>query len=395
MANAHPSQPLTLVPETTTTADAAQNPSLPNGHSNGPATDPSNHRFDPTFTQRVIDATGPKAQPRIRKVMASMIQHIHDFARENEITVEEWMAGVEMIGERVEGIVGFEIWRLQSQQTVDGAHGFPAWYSSNGQLKGRRSGLVEINEAGRMSDAKRNEGQLLCDVIGLESLVDEITFKLAASVTDAPTSTAILGPFWRADAPHRAMGDTTVHGIEDGDHTLMYGRVTDYLTGEPVEGAELDVWHTAPNGLYEQQDEGQVDMNLRGRFTTGKDGKYWFYCLRPTSYPIPDDGPAGRLLGLLDRHPMRPAHIHFIVSAPGYKPIVTQIFDRRDEHITNDAVFAVKESLIVDFLPRKGDPKADFELPYDFKLATFEEAQKHSLVGATEESASLGVGVRH
>jgi len=165
-----------------------------------------------------------------------------------------------------------------------------------------------------MSDDKRNEGQLLCDVIGLESLVDEITFQLASEAADVPTSRAILGPFWRKDAPRYEMGSTIVHGIDDGDHTLMYGAVVDYLTGKPIEHAELDVWHTAPNGLYEQQDEKQVDFNLRGRFTTGKDGKYNFYCLRPTSYPIPFDGPAGKLLQLLDRHPMRPAHIHFIVG---------------------------------------------------------------------------------
>ena len=167
-----------------------------------------------------------------------------------------------------------------------------------------------------MSTDVRNEGQLLCDVIGLESLVDEITYSLASTATSAPTSTAILGPFWRANAPHRDMGSSIVHNIPDGDHTFMHGIVTDYITGEPIEGAELDVWHTAPNGLYEQQDKGQVDYNLRGRFTTGKDGRYSFYCLRPTSYPIPNDGPAGRLLALLDRHPMRPAHIHFIVSLP-------------------------------------------------------------------------------
>ncbi|KAI9881116.1 MAG: hypothetical protein M1830_008274 [Pleopsidium flavum] len=344
-------EPLTLVPvETSVAADRTNGTS--NERTYGTAkhteTDPSNHKFDPDFTKNVINTTGPKASPRIRKVIASLIQHVHDFARENEITVDEWMAGVEM-----------------------------------------------INSAGRMSTDRRNEGQLLCDVIGLESLVDEITYKLSTSASDAPTSTAILGPFWRKDAPRRKMGSTIVHGIDDGDHTFMHGKVTDYLTGDPIEGAELDVWHTAPNGLYEQQDEKQVDFNLRGRFTTGRDGKYSFYCLRPTSYPIPDDGPAGKLLQLLDRHPMRPAHIHFIVSAPNYKPIITQIFDRRDKHITDDAVFAVKDSLVVDFLPRKGDPKAGFELPYDFKMASYEEAQKDSLAGTTEESASYGAGVRH
>ena len=164
-----------------------------------------------------------------------------------------------------------------------------------------------------MSTDRRNEGQLLCDVIGLESLVDEITYKHLADGPDAPTATAILGPFWRKNAPAREMGSSIVQGVDDGDYACMFGRVIDHLTGMPVEGAELDVWHTAPNGLYEQQDDGQVDMNLRGRFVTGSDGRYDFYCLRPTSYPIPFDGPAGKLLQLMDRHPMRPAHIHFIV----------------------------------------------------------------------------------
>ena len=334
-------EPLNVVPETHESAGGA-NEAAP--------------RFDPNFTKSVIDATGPKATPRMRKVMGSLIQHVHDFLRENEVTVEEWLAGVEL-----------------------------------------------MNEAGRMSDDKRNEGQLMCDILGIESLVDEITFKVASDAPDQPTATAILGPFWRKDAPKKQMGETIVHGIDDGDHTFMHGTVTDFATGNPIENAQLDIWHTAPNGLYEQQDENQVDMNLRGVFTTGKDGKYSLYCLRPTSYPIPFDGPAGKLLTMLDRHPMRPAHIHFIVrttsdsqsnanvsqvSAPGYKPLVTQIFDRRDKHITNDSVFAVKDSLVVDFQPRKGDDKADFELPYDFKLASYEDAKKGGIEGATEMSSA-------
>jgi catechol 1,2-dioxygenase len=174
-----------------------------------------------------------------------------------------------------------------------------------------------MNAAGRMSDDRRNEGQLLCDILGLESLIDEITYKLASEAQDEPTATAILGPFWRKDAPQKQMGDTIVSGIdEEGHRTWMHGIVTDFRTGEPIEGAVLDIWHTAPNGLYEQQDPDQPDMNLRGRFTTAKDGKYNFYCLRPVPYPIPYDGPAGVMLKALDRHPYRPAHIHFIVSQP-------------------------------------------------------------------------------
>ncbi|KAF2738770.1 aromatic compound dioxygenase [Polyplosphaeria fusca] len=302
------------------------------------------HKYDPQFTQAVINATGPKATPRIRQITASLIQHLHDFTRENDITIDEWMAGLEL-----------------------------------------------MNEAGRMSDDRRNEGQLVCDVFGLETLVDEITYKLASDAKDEPTATAILGPFYRHEAPQLNMGDCIVSGIESTDRTWMHGTVTDFLSGKPIEGAVLDVWHTAPNGLYEQQDPNQPDMNLRGRFTTGKDGKYNFYCLRPVPYPIPYDGPAGKILQALDRHPYRPAHIHFLIKAPGYKPIVTQIFDRQSKYLEDDAVFAVKDSLIVDFVPYQGDPQAEFELHYNFKMATFEDAKKHSVAGTTTESAtSLG-----
>jgi catechol 1,2-dioxygenase len=166
-----------------------------------------------------------------------------------------------------------------------------------------------------MSDDRRNEGQLLADILGLESLVDDITFNALSSSKDMPTATAILGPFWRSNAPQHPMGASIVSPeLSTGDTTRLHGRVLDSTTGAPIENAELDVWHTAPNGLYEQQDPNQEDYNLRGRFTTGADGTFNLICLRPTAYPIPDDGPAGKLLSLLDRHPMRPAHIHFIVS---------------------------------------------------------------------------------
>ena len=248
----------------------------------------------------------------------------------------------------------------------------------------------QINAAGRMSDDKRNETQLVCDIVGLESLVDEITHKLVSEAETAPTPTAVLGPFWRANAPNYEMGTSIVHNIPDGDHTYIHGFVKDYLTGEPIEGAVLDVWHAAPNGLYEQQDPNQVDFNLHGRFTTGRDGRYSFYCLRPTSYTIPQDGPAGELLKLLDRHPMRPGHIHFLITAPNYKSLVTQIFDRTDEHLEDDSVFAVKGSLVVDFVPRKNDPEAQFELAYDFHLAASKEGETHFLTGPTEQNRSNG-----
>ncbi|CAG8982286.1 hypothetical protein HYALB_00004520 [Hymenoscyphus albidus] len=274
-------------------------------------------RFDPTFTRKVIEATGPKASPRVRKVMGSLIQHVHDFARENEITVAEWMAAVEM-----------------------------------------------MNWAGKMSDEKRNEGQLMCDVIGLESLVDEIAFKQASEADDAATASAILGPFFRHDAPILEMEASIVHGVDDGEMTYMHGIVKDLKTKQPVKDAWIDVWQASTNGLYEQQDKDQIEHNLRGKFKTDSTGRYAFYCLRPTPYPVPNDGPTGKLLEILDRHPYRPAHIHLIVQKDGYKPVTTQIFDSEDPYLANDSVFAVKDSLVVDFKPIEGNPKAVRELEY-------------------------------
>ncbi|KAJ5786311.1 uncharacterized protein N7503_011523 [Penicillium pulvis] len=280
------------------------------------------HRFDPDFTDNVINSMGPKTSPRLRQLMTGLIRHVHDFARENELTVDEWMEGVKL-----------------------------------------------LNWAGQMSDDKRNEGQLVCDVIGLESLVDEITFTLADEAKDAPTATAILGPFFRADTPYRENGaDIVVTKPSDGEMTFMHGRIMDFTTQKPLVGANVEVWQASTNGLYEQQDPEQTEFNLRGKFKTDADGRYYFYCLRPTPYPVPGDGPAGKLLELMDRHPFRPAHIHIMATCEGYRPLTTQIFDRKDKYLDNDSVFAVKDSLVVDFVPREGDAQAGLELNYDVKL---------------------------
>ncbi|KAK3692811.1 Intradiol ring-cleavage dioxygenase [Podospora appendiculata] len=226
-----------------------------------------------------------------------------------------------------------------------------------------------------MSTDRRNETQLLCDILGLETLVDEITSKLLSSSFNL-TPSAILGPFYRHDAPLLPNGSSIVHGLNPSvpwydqaiaDSAYLTGRVLT-PSGMPIPNAVVDVWHTAPNGLYEQQDPSQPDMNLRGRFRTDADGRYALYALRPVAYPIPDDGPAGKLLKMLDRRPHRPGHIHFIVSADGFRTLTTQVFDDRDEFITKDSVFAVREELVVRFVPRVGDDKARWTLEYDFVL---------------------------
>ncbi|PTB65789.1 aromatic compound dioxygenase [Trichoderma citrinoviride] len=275
------------------------------------------------FTNHVIQAMGPNTSPRMRTVMTALIQHVHDFAREVNLTADEWLAGVEM-----------------------------------------------INWAGRMSNDRRNEGQLVCDVIGLESLVDDITYREASKADKPPTSSAILGPFWRADAPIRENGGTiTFNTPKDGQVTFMHGQVTDAVTGKPLANATVDVWQASTNGLYEQQDPDQVDCNLRGKFITDAEGRYSFYCLRPTPYPIPFDGPAGKLLKLMDRHEYRPAHIHLIAECKGYGSLTTQIFDKDSKYLEDDSVFAVKDGLTVEFKPREGDAQAQFDLEYNIQLA--------------------------
>ncbi|WPH05090.1 Hypothetical protein R9X50_00798900 [Acrodontium crateriforme] len=289
---------------------------------NGTHAAPSTKGYDPTFTKRVIESMGPKTDPRLRTVLTSLITHIHDFAREVDLTVDEWIAGVEL-----------------------------------------------VNWAGQMSTDRRNEGQLLCDVIGLESLVDEITYKKAAEAGNLATQSAILGPFFRHDHPTREMGESiTFNTPADGEVAYMHGRVLDAVTKDPIANATIDVWEASTNGLYEQQDEEQVEHNLRGKFITGNDGEYSYYCLRPTPYPVPFDGPAGKLLKLTDRHPYRPAHIHLMVLADGYKPITTQVFDVKSKYLEDDSVFAVKDALLIDFKPREGDEKAKLEVHYDLAL---------------------------
>lgn len=281
-------------------------------------------RFDPNFTQHVIDTIGPKTSPRNREVLSALIRHLHDFAREIELTVDEWMLGVHF-----------------------------------------------VNSIGQISDNIRNEGQRISDVLGLESLVDEIAHKLVSENGADPTSSSILGPFWSPNAPFRELGGSIIQDPAPNGHpTLMHGKVTDLVTGKGIPNAVFDIWQASSNGKYDFQDpQNQTDNNLRGKFRTDANGEYHFYCLKPTAYSLPTDGPAGVLLNLLDRHPMRPAHIHLMITAPDYKPVTTQIFPSDDPYLTTDTVFAVKDDLVVEFKPRSGDPKAQLDLEYNVVLA--------------------------
>jgi catechol 1,2-dioxygenase len=229
-----------------------------------------------------------------------------------------------------------------------------------------------LTRTGHMCNDWRQEFILLSDVLGVSMLVDAIN---ARRPTGASENT-VLGPFHVADAPEYEMG-TNICLDQKGEDMVVRGRILD-TEGNPVAGARIDVWQANDEGFYDVQQKGlQPDFNLRGVFTTGADGSYWFKAVKPKFYPIPDDGPVGQLLGRLGRHPFRPAHLHYIISAEGYDTLTTHIFDPDDPYINSDAVFGVKESLLADFRKESDPAKAAamgfagpyWDVSFDFVLA--------------------------
>lgn len=250
-----------------------------------------------TATAAVLDRMSACDNPRLKEIMTSVVTHLHAVVREVEPTPEEWQAAIRF-----------------------------------------------LTATGQTCDDKRQEFILLSDTLGVSMLTDAINHRKPSGATES----TVLGPFHIAGAPARAMGDT-ISMDGKGDPTWVCGRVVD-LEGNPIEGALLDVWQTSSDGAYDIQDPDQPDMNLRGLFTTGPDGRFFFRTVKPASYPVPDDGPVGKMLVALGRHPMRPAHIHVIVGAPGFEPVTTHLFVGDDPYLDSDAVFGVKDSLVVPFV---------------------------------------------
>jgi hydroxyquinol 1,2-dioxygenase len=240
---------------------------------------------------------GQDVTPRLAEVMAALVKHLHAFAKEVDLTQSEWEIGIDF-----------------------------------------------LTRTGQICSEERQEFILLSDTLGFSMLVDAINNRRPAGATE----NTVFGPFHVDGAPERGMG-ASISLDGKGESCLYEGRVID-LHGEPIEGARIDVWSDNAEGFYDvQQPDIQPKWNNRGIFTTGKDGKYSFIGIKPVSYPIPDDGPVGQMLHHLGRHPYRPAHIHYLVTAEGYQKVVTHTFVGDDPYLASDTVFGVKETLVAPF----------------------------------------------
>ncbi|MEW1775066.1 dioxygenase [Streptomyces sp. NPDC086777] len=272
-------------------------------------------------TAEAVDSLRGTDDPRLRELLAALIRHLHAFARETRLTRREWEAAVAF-----------------------------------------------LTETGQTCTDTRQEFILLSDVLGLSMLVETVN---GHSDPDRTEST-VLGPFHLTESPVRELG-AGIDLVGTGEPCVVSGVVRS-ADGTPLPGAVLDVWQADPHGFYDvQQPDVQPPGNGRGLFTADGEGRFRFRTCVPSAYPIPTDGPVGALLKATGRHPYRPAHIHFIVSAAGHAPVTTHIFVAGGEYLDSDAVFAVKESLVKDFTPTD-DPvlAAEYGVPNPFRHARFD-----------------------
>lgn len=286
-----------------------------------------------SVTRAVLDAMAAAPNERLREIMAALVKHAHAFAREVKLTEEEFDIGVDF-----------------------------------------------LNRIGQATSDVHNEGILFSDAIGFSTLVCLLNNGRNGATE---TASALLGPFWRMNSPVTANGGSIVRSPTPGPVLFADCRIRD-PQGSPLSGVEVDVWQASPVGMYENQDETQADMNLRGKFTSDAEGRFWFRSVKPAGYPVPTGGPVGELLRAQRRHPYRPAHLHFLAFKPGWKTLITQVFVDHDERLETDIVFGVTSHLIGRYARRTGEapPEPDvngewYSLDYDFVMEPGEAKLPH------------------
>jgi catechol 1,2-dioxygenase len=266
-------------------------------------------------TDAVLSELKRAPDPRFREVMSAFIRHLHDFVREVKLTEEEWHAA-----------------------------------------------LAYIVALGHKTTATHNEVMLMSGTLGLSTLICLLN---NGDKSGTDTDANLLGPFWRMHSPATPNGGSIVRSPTPGPALFVNAWFKD-KSGQPIEGAEVDIWHSSPEGFYENQDPVQADMNLRGKFTTDKDGHISFRSVKPAGYPVPVDGPVGALLRAQHRHNMRPAHLHFLASKDGFKTLISQIYVPGDPFLETDAQFGVTRHLIGNYVRHENEtpPAPDVSGPW-------------------------------
>jgi hydroxyquinol 1,2-dioxygenase len=250
-----------------------------------------------TITGAVLDQIRGASDPRIKQISEALVRHLHAFVREVRPTQKEWEQGIDF-----------------------------------------------LTRTGQMCNDKRQEFILLSDTLGVSMLVDAINHP----VPEGATETTVLGPFYVQAAPDKQLGEDISGGIK-GDAMIVTGSVSS-PDHRPLAGATVDVWHSDDDGHYDVQQLDEIGgLAMRARLHTDQNGRFHFWSIKPAAYPVPHDGPAGQMLEAQGRHPWRPAHVHFMVSAPGYEQLVTHVFVAGDKYLDSDVVFGVKDSLIREF----------------------------------------------
>jgi hydroxyquinol 1,2-dioxygenase len=276
-----------------------------------------------SITQAVIDRLSECDDPRFKQVISSLVTHLHDFVREVKLTEPEWFTAIEF-----------------------------------------------LTDVGKICTQKRQEFILLSDTLGVSVLV--ITLNHPAD--EGSVESTVTGPFYWHGAPEMPLGSNLSEGVK-GEPTFYSGHVLS-VDGRPLQNAMLDIWSGDGEGNYDMQIPGEAGMKARGKIRTDAAGRYWFRSIKPTFYPVPTDGPVGRMLRKMGRHPYRPGHIHMIVSADGHLPVTTHLFVAGSDYLDSDAVFGMKESLVAQFNRHPpgigpGGERMDtsfYTVNYDFRL---------------------------